>query len=207
MCWCVCYISPHIKRSALEEAGGWDAFNVTEDADLAFRLAQGTRRIGWIAPPTQEEAVSSLRPWFRQRSRWLKGYIQTWRTHMSNPLVGGWRRALMLQFTLGLSLLAIFFYTPVILYVGLFLLSGAAGLHDHTVPPIYIGALGLATVSGMAAGVIGALRAGKPRLIWHVPLMPLYWMLLFPPLIRAIVELRTNPFYWHKTEHGLSRAT
>lgn len=198
--------SNHIRRDALIAAGGWDPYNVTEDADLAFRLGHhtgaGRHHIGWISPPTQEEAVSQLKPWLRQRSRWLKGYMQTWRVHMGEPIKGGWRRALMLQLTLGLSLLAVFFYAPVLIGLALFLLSGAVGLHDHAVPYVYIGTLIFACLCGMASGAIGALRSARPSLLKHVPLMPIYWALLFPPLIRAAWELRTNPFYWHKTEHG-----
>ena len=198
--------SNHMRRDALEADGGWDPFNVTEDADLAFRLAATGGRIGWIAPPTQEEACYRLRPWFRQRSRWIKGYMQTWLVHMNAPFAGGWRRALMLQLTLGLSLVAITFYAPVILFMGLWALGGATGLVDTQMPPVFLGALGFSLFSGMVAGAVGACRSGQWRLLAHVPLMPLYWLLLFPPLLRALWELRTNPFHWHKTEHGVTGA-
>ncbi|MGB3456255.1 MAG: glycosyltransferase family 2 protein [Litorimonas sp.] len=198
--------SNHMRRDALERVGGWDPFNVTEDADLAFRLACDGGRIGWIAPPTQEEAVSRLRPWMRQRSRWLKGFLQTWLVHMNAPLSGGWRRALMLQLTLGVSLLSVAFFAPVVVGLTLLLLAGALGVTDVRVPPVYLLTLGFSMVCGMSAGALGAVRAGQPRLLWHVPLMPLYWMLLFPPLVRAIAELRTRPFHWHKTEHGVTGA-
>ena len=195
-----------MRRGALERVGGWDPFNVTEDADLAFRLAQGVRRIGWIAPPTQEEACHRLGPWLRQRSRWLKGYMQTWLVHMNAPLSGGWRRVVMLQLTLGVSLLSIAFYAPVLLFLGLWSVGHAAGVVEAELPRVFLGALGFSLLSGMAVGALGAWRSGQRRLLWHVPFMPLYWLLLFPPLLVALWELRSNPFHWHKTEHGVTGA-
>jgi cellulose synthase/poly-beta-1,6-N-acetylglucosamine synthase-like glycosyltransferase len=202
--------SNHMRRSALDAAGGWDPHNVTEDADLAFRLAaQGKRRggrIGWIDSPTQEEAVARLSPWMRQRSRWLKGFLQTWLVHMNSPLAGGWRRALMLQLTLGASLLSIFFFAPVVVLLGLLLLANGLGVTSASVPGVYLVTLGISLLCGMAVGALGAVRAGKPHLLRHVPFMPVYWLLMFPPLLQAIAELRTRPFHWHKTEHGVTGA-
>jgi len=195
-----------MRRNALAAVEGWDPYNVTEDADLAFRLAAEGGSIGWIAPPTKEEAVSRLRPWFKQRSRWLKGYIQTWLVHMNAPLSGGWRRAVMLQVTLGLSLLSVLFFTPVIVGLVLFETALWLGIIDTNIPTIYLLTLGFSLFCGMAVGALGAVRAGQPHLLKHVPFMPFYWLMLFPPLIQAIIELQTRPFHWHKTEHGVTGA-
>ena len=73
--WCFCDISPHIRRSALDEVGGWDSYNVTEDADLSFRLAAKGCSFGYVDFPTDEEAVSDWRSWHYQRVRWMKGYM------------------------------------------------------------------------------------------------------------------------------------
>lgn len=198
--------SNHMRRDALEAVGGWDPHNVTEDADLAFRLATQGGRIGWIEPSTEEEAVSRLRPWFKQRSRWLKGYIQTWLVHMNAPFTGGWRRALMLQITLGFSLLSVAFFAPVMVTLGLIGLAKMLGITQISLPTIYLAALGFSLLCGMMVGALGALRSRRLHLLWHVPLMPIYWLLLFPPLIQALIELRTRPFHWHKTEHGVTGA-
>ncbi len=195
-----------MRRDALDAVGGWDAYNVTEDADLAFRLAAYGGGIGWIGAPTQEEAVSRIRPWHRQRSRWLKGYIQTWMVHMNAPLSGGWRRVVMLQLTLGLSLLSVLFFAPIMVLLGLVGAAKLLGITDAVIPAIYLWTLGFSLICGMAVGALGAIRAGQPHLLRHVPLMPVYWMLLFTPLMQALAELQTRPFHWHKTEHGVTGA-
>ncbi len=83
--------SNHFRTQVLRDIGGWDAFNVTEDADIGIRLAQLGYCVSMIPSTTYEEAPASLGPWLRQRSRWLKGHMQTWLVHMRDP-VGLWRR-------------------------------------------------------------------------------------------------------------------
>lgn len=201
--------SNHMRRAPLDSVGGWDAFNVTEDADLSFRLAANGHKIGYIHPPTQEEAVSLLPDWRLQRARWIKGYIQTWDVHMTKPFapggVKGGIRFLTLQLTLGITLLSVLFYTPVVL--GLPLL--AAVLWWVNVP-LDIGLTYSLTFIfsisiGCLIGIAGAHRVHKPNLMRSALMMPLYWLLLFGPALRAIRELKSKRFLWHKTRHGVSR--
>lgn len=201
--------SNHMRRAPLDTAGGWDAHNVTEDADLSFRLAANGHKIGFIHPPTQEEAVSILRDWRFQRARWIKGYIQTWDVHMAAPFApGGLKgalRFLTLQLTLGITLLSVLFYTPVILGLPLV----AAVLWWVKIPldiSLTYSLTFLFSISvGCIIGVTGALRSRKPELITSAVTMPLYWLLLFSPTLRAISELKSKRFHWHKTRHGVSR--
>jgi len=84
------------RRDILEELGGWDAHNVTEDADLGIRLTRHGYRTEIIDTTTQEEANARAWPWIKQRSRWLKGYAITYGVHMRNPItlwndLGAWR--------------------------------------------------------------------------------------------------------------------
>jgi len=87
--------SNHFRRRALTSAGGWDAWNVTEDADLGLRLARTGWRVGMIATPTQEAPPEALLVWINQRSCWLKGFLQTWLVVMRRPRAAmremGWR--------------------------------------------------------------------------------------------------------------------
>ncbi len=200
--------SNHMRRSALDACEGWDAHNVTEDADLSFRLAALSDKIGYITPPTDEEAVSDLKMWHNQRTRWMKGYIQTWLVHMHRPIkpltLYGVLRFLSLQFTLAYSVLSALIFTPVL--IGGLIYSVGYFAFDWRMPfsAPYFFALGLSLSVGILIGMVGVYRAGKPHLIKWALLMPFYWVLLFWPTLRAVIELHTRRFHWHKTDHGVS---
>lgn len=195
--------SNHLRASALKETNGWDAYNVTEDADMSFRVAAMGWRIGYILPPTGEEAVQNIKPWGKQRSRWMKGYLQTWIVHMRQPFSPGGLQGILRQFTLqltiGLSLLTGVFHVPSLVVITALIVLGKM----FSVSLFLLMSFIIAYASGMLIGAVGALRAGKPHLLWHVPLMPLYWCLHFFPTLIAIAELCIKPFYWHKTDHGI----
>lgn len=199
--------SNHIRRTALEQTQGWDAYNVTEDADLSFRLAAHGGKIGYISLPTDEEAVQTLPEWNLQRSRWIKGYMQSWSVHMAAPFLPGgilgFLRFLTLQITLGFTLLSVWFYVPSVVFTA----SILAILYLQGLPidiaPLYLFSVGISAFAGILIGAVGAWRAGKPRLIVHALFMPAYWLLHFTPALRAAREIRRRPFYWHKTRHGI----
>lgn len=88
--------SNHFDRALLEKCGGWDPFNVTEDADLGIRFARLGARVEVLASTTWEEAPASFPTWIGQRTRWLKGWMQTYVVHMRQPgrlwrELGAWR--------------------------------------------------------------------------------------------------------------------
>jgi len=199
--------SNHMRRNALDKVGGWDAHNVTEDADLSFRLAAQGYEIGYITPPTQEEAVSRLPDWHFQRARWIKGYIQTWQVHMNAPFAPlgftGVRRFICLQLTLGITLLSVWFYVPAIIAMAtawLWMMSQGQAIY---VQPFYLFSFVFSISTALLIGTVGAVRAGKLHLLKAVIFMPAYWGLLFAPSLRAVWELKRIPFHWHKTEHGI----
>ncbi len=210
--------SNHIRYTALEAAGGWDPNNVTEDADLSFRLqalsVKGVRkknRIGTISAPTYEEAVSTLPAWQTQRSRWLKGFMQTWRVHArkhkSGPDGGPFGQAIYLknlfalQITVGATLAAAFLHLPSLLILGGAALADSIGLIDMTWPPFTVTIMLMGYGAAILTAIVGVIRANKTYLIKHVPLMPFYWLLYFRPALRAAFELNRNPSLWHKTAH------
>ena len=203
--------SNHMRREALEQIEGWDSYNVTEDADLSFRLAAHGWELGYILPPTQEEAVSSFRAWHFQRARWMKGFIQTWQCHMQAPFApGGLRgaaRFFTLQLTLGLTIINALFHLPVMAGAGVYILYLKIAGQTVNIPAPFIISLCLSYGAGMYIGAEGAIRSGKPALLLSVPFMPLYWFALCAPTLRALWELKRNPFHWHKTEHGVTPAT
>ncbi len=78
--------SNHFIADRLRELGGWNPYNVTEDADLGVRIFAKGWRTNVIDSTTFEEANSRLGNWIRQRSRWVKGYMQTYLYHMRQPI-------------------------------------------------------------------------------------------------------------------------
>jgi cellulose synthase/poly-beta-1,6-N-acetylglucosamine synthase-like glycosyltransferase len=73
--------SNHFRAEILKEIGGWDPFNLTEDCDLGIRLHRRQLRTKVLDSVTWEEANSHVGNWLRQRSRWVKGYVQTHFVH------------------------------------------------------------------------------------------------------------------------------
>lgn len=204
--------SNHIRRAALEAIGGWDAYNVTEDADLGFKLAACGYRLGCITRPTREEALSTRVTWQRQRRRWMKGFMQTLcvhvRRHHSAP-DGGPKRtmgirtasAIAMAVTLAMTLIAAFLHVPSLLVFGGAGALDLGGVISIDWPPAFFTAMAIGIGAAMLQGAAGALKCGKPHLLWYVPLMPLYWLLHFWPACRALAEYFSNPFYWDKTAH------
>jgi cellulose synthase/poly-beta-1,6-N-acetylglucosamine synthase-like glycosyltransferase len=193
--------SNHFRRAALEKAGGWDAYNVTEDADLGFRLARLGYRSDVIAPPTMEEAPERTLPWVRQRSRWLKGFLQTVAVQLRQPAELDFRAVISLAMTIGAAILSACLHGPALLVCGVLAVTGLAGINAA--------ALGL-LVTGYAASIMCgafAIRRAGLRTRWIDLLrMPLYWPMQTIAAIIALVELQLRPYFWAKTEHGFTRA-
>ncbi len=77
--------SNHFRLDRLRELGAWDPYNVTEDADLGIRASSFGYSVGVTRSTTFEEAPQAFKNWIRQRSRWIKGYMQTWLVHNRHP--------------------------------------------------------------------------------------------------------------------------
>lgn len=197
------------RRDRLEAAGAWDPFNVTEDADLGFRLARHGWKAGVIAPGTGEEAPVTRRAWSAQRSRWLKGHMVSWIVQMRDPAglfaAAGWRALIGLQLTLLANALSAALHGPGLLLVAVstaMLISG----HGSAAGAAAILTALAAYLCAMACAAAGAVRAGlKPR-AGDLLMMPAYWLLQGPALLRALREMITAPYFWAKTRHGVSTA-
>src|SRR3954471_11873025 len=67
-------------RDVLEEIGGWDESNLTEDADIGLRVSAMGERVRVCYDDryvTKEETPPTLRSFVRQRTRWSQGFMQT----------------------------------------------------------------------------------------------------------------------------------
>lgn len=197
------------RRSVLEELGGWDAHNVTEDADLGLRLARHGYRTEFVDTVTAEEANCRALPWIKQRSRWLKGYMMTWAVHMRNPALllrqlGPWR-FLGVQ-VLFLGTIAHFLLSPLAWTFWLVPFG-----FDHPLmavlpaPALWamVGVFILSEAANLAIGVIGLRRSGQKLSLLWIPTMKLYFPLASLAAYKGLWELATRPFYWDKTAHGL----
>ncbi|PSC06653.1 glycosyl transferase [Alsobacter soli] len=203
--------SNHFRVDVLRRVLGWDAWNVTEDADLGLRLARLGYRVGSLDSETREEAVRTLPAWMAQRTRWQKGWMQTTLVHARGVLDR--RLALDDRLLLGahtLGLVAAALGSPLFLAVtALRLWDGSllnpAGLAGHLHLAVSLSLLALGPVALGAPILLGAARA-RLSVRWRDALVyPVYLALMTAASWRAVWELLTEPQRWNKTEHGLSR--
>ena len=201
--------SVFFRRDVLERLGGWDAYNVTEDADLGLRLARHGYRTELVNSVTAEEASCHVWPWIKQRSRWLKGYALTYGVHMRRP--GALRSDLGFKRFWGVQILFLctlsqFVLAPVLWSFWVVPFGGQHFVASHLSAPVFwtVAALFLfAEASNLGIAIVGARRAGKRRLIWWVPLLHAYFPLGAVASYKALYEVMAAPFYWDKTRHGL----
>lgn len=197
-----------LRRGAIEEVGGWDSHNVTEDADLGMRLARHGYRTELINTVTQEEANCRPIAWVRQRSRWLKGYMATYVVHMRRPRQL-WQDLGPRQF-LGFQLLFLCTLSQFLLAPILWMLWGASfgltqsfsALISPGWGPIVAIALTLATLSNVVTWWVAISAAKRPRLYPFVLAMIFYFPLATLAAYKGLIEMIVAPFYWDKTSHG-----
>lgn len=201
-----------LRREAIVALGGWDSHNVTEDADLGMLIARAGWRTELSQSLTEEEASCRVGPWIRQRSRWLKGYLATWTTHMRHParLVRdvGWKRAIGLNVLLLSGVLGYLLLLPVLWMIAAiwWITGGETWAAQSTIEALFtLNVVIWVTLPVLfAAAALGAMRRGWRRgLIWAVTL-PLYWPLGSVAACIAVWELVVSPFSWRKTRHGVS---
>lgn len=198
--------SNHFRTDALHAVGGWDAHNVTEDADLGFRLWRCGYRLGSIWRPTYETPPGELLHWLPQRTRWLKGFMQTWGVHTRSLAGLGWRGLLALTMTLGVSLAAAMVHALSIAWViATVAIAIAAGLQPG-VPLFALAVLLTGACSSWLNGMVGARRAHTPYGVVDMIRAPIYWSLLSLAFYHALWRLVTQPFAWDKTRHRVDPA-
>ena len=205
--------SNHFRTAALRRLGGWDPYNVTEDADLGIRLARLGYRATALSSVTYEEAPAQFAPWLRQRTRWYKGWMQTWLVHMRRPgrLVRELNPigAIAFQLFLACNVLAALIH-PVFMAGLVYSLLTLPSLHavaGMDAAPVFAATLLGGYASTMAIDVIGLRRRGLLAQAWVLLLTPLYWFLLSLAAWRALLQLLRDPQRWEKTEHGLAKTS
>lgn len=208
--------SNHFRTAELHKVGGWDPYNVTEDADLGMRLARLGYETAVMSSTTYEEAPAQLRPWLNQRSRWFKGWMQTWVVHMRSPRATfgqlGFAGFMVFQLIVGGTVLAALVHP---LFIGAFIYAIATHSLDN-VPDQFIqtmlAALHSTTfIAGYLASIVLAFAGlARRNLLRHAPVLlltPVLWVLLSLAAWRGLIQLLRDPHRWEKTEHGLARTS
>jgi cellulose synthase/poly-beta-1,6-N-acetylglucosamine synthase-like glycosyltransferase len=203
--------SNHLRRHALKRIGAWDPFNVTEDADLGLRIAANGYRTAVIDSYTLEEANSDGINWIRQRSRWYKGYLQTWLVHIRQPLklyrTIGFRSFLRFNLVLAgtpvISVLnLLFWFITVLWFLGQPAVVGAVFPWYIYFPALIAMIIGNATV--MYMNMIALREDDRSDLLLAALSVPLFWVMMSIAAAKGCYQLIRQPSYWEKTFHGLT---
>lgn len=203
--------SNHFQTEMLKEVFAWDPFNVTEDADLGLRLS----RLGYITKildsTTYEEANCQLINWIKQRTRWVKGYMQTYIVHMRNPFELwykiGTKGFIGFQLFIGGTVLSNLTNIPMWIICALvFLVPGfnvsyyfPGIVYDMAIINLIVGTGGIILLN-----LLGVIERKQYHLIISTLTSPVYWMLMSVASYRSLYQLIFNPSYWDKTQHGIS---
>ncbi|MFT8362737.1 MAG: glycosyltransferase family 2 protein [Sporolactobacillus sp.] len=215
--------SNHFKTAILKQLGAWDPYNVTEDADLGIRLYKQNYTTQVVDSRTLEEANSRYHNWIRQRSRWIKGYMQTWLVHMRHPL--RLYREIGLKGFLGAQFMLL--QSPVLplmnpIFWSLLVIWYAT--HAGWIPQFFPGLIYYLAAVQLLVGnflfiysnmtgtywVVHELHQRNERwlkysLVKYALLTPLYWLMMSISSYKALWQLIRKPFYWEKTVHGFDR--
>lgn len=203
--------SNHFPRHVLAGMRGWDPYNVTEDADLGIRLARSGYRVATLSSTTWEECPDRFRVWLGQRTRWLKGWMQTWLVSTRQPgrLLAelGWWRFVALQLLLANLVLSPLIHPWFYVLVAADMLAGRGllppqGLLFASVWWVSAFNIAFGYVMAVALGAVAVGRRGWPDLIATAVTVPLYWLAISVAAYRALYQLVEAPHYWEKTEHG-----
>jgi cellulose synthase/poly-beta-1,6-N-acetylglucosamine synthase-like glycosyltransferase len=204
--------SNHFKLENLVELGAWDPFNVTEDADLGVRAYAKGYKIAIVNSTTYEEANNEPVNWIRQRSRWIKGYMQTYLVHMRNPVALwrklGWRGFLGFNFFIGATPLTFFVY-PLLLAIFIaylvFDLSTIRTIFPDWVLFMSIFNLMVGNILMIYVNMMAVFKRRFYELIIFSIANPIYWLLHSIAAYMGLYQLIVKPFYWEKTNHGISK--
>ena len=202
--------SNHFRRVALQAMGAWDPFNVTEDADLGIRMFREGYTVRVLESTTYEEANSDFVNWMKQRSRWLKGYLQTFAVHLREPRQlhrdVGWKG--IVHFTMfvgGTPVLAI--VNPVFwIMTLLWFVAHPPLIHQIFPAPIYymgLASWALGNFLLVYSTAMSCRLARNGRLLVPALLVPVYWVMMSMAAVKALLQLIGAPTFWEKTVHGL----
>ncbi len=203
--------SNHFRTDVLRAVGAWDPYNVTEDADLGLRLYRAGYRCETLTRPTLEDAPTSTKVWIAQRSRWFKGWLQTWLVLMRHPRMAsrnmGIKAFLIFQLLIGGMLISALLHPVILVFI-------STTLFNLLQPPVsdlplrasilfwidLLNAFGSYLVF-WALGSSAMTSYERKQIGWRFMAIPIYWLMSSRAAWKAVIELKTRPFFWHKTPH------
>jgi len=202
--------SNHFRRDVLRSLGGWDPFNVTEDADLGIRMFREGYTVRVLDSVTLEEANSDFVNWVKQRSRWYKGYLQTFFVHLRNPRElcreMGWKGVAHFSIFVGgtpiLAMLNPVFWIMTVLW---FIAHPVFVSRFFPAPVYYMGLVcwAFGNVFLVYLTLLSCRATRRGELLWAVFSIPIYWVMMAMAAAKALWQLIGKPAFWEKTVHGL----
>lgn len=201
--------SNHFRTQLLREVGAWDPYNVTEDADLGMRLYRLGYRAETLTRYTVEDAPTDRAVWLGQRTRWFKGWMQTWLVLMRRPVELtrelGWGGTLMFHALVTGMLVSALMHPLILVFIGMTIWNLMFAPHSS---PFEIGLFVLDWFNVIFAYTV-FMRLGwqamgpneRRRAVFTWRYVPAYWMLMSLAAWRAAIELRRKPYFWNKTPH------
>jgi glycosyltransferase XagB len=204
--------SNHFRTHKLREIGAWDPYNVTEDADLGIRMARLGYRSEVIFSTTYEEAPAHYNAWLRQRTRWFKGWMQTWTVHMRHPLQLmrqlGFVGFLMFQLVVGGSVLCPLVHLLFILIISVVIPYDFVNGQPHDT--VILVALYVTIFGYLPSIIVAWIGLARRNLTSIAPILlatPFHWIMLSHAAWRALFQFVFRPYAWEKTEHGLAKSS
>ncbi|HDN97869.1 MAG TPA: glycosyltransferase [bacterium] len=199
--------SNHFKTEILKKLNGWDPFNVTEDCDLGIRIFKEGYKTKVLDTTTWEEANSKLKNWIKQRSRWVKGYIQTFFVHTRKPfsLIRKIGIVNFLHFVLivGGNFFVLCFNPIAWVLLIIWILSPEHACFPNLFFKIVTPILLFGNAVFVMINVLGCLKRRYYRLIIPSLLSPIYWLLMSIGAWKGAFQLLKKPHFWEKTDHAL----
>jgi cellulose synthase/poly-beta-1,6-N-acetylglucosamine synthase-like glycosyltransferase len=202
--------SNHFKADFLHKFK-WDSYNVTEDAEIGMRLAAFGFHATTVSSDTAEEAPFTLTAWLKQRSRWIKGYFITALIYSRHYFA--LRRVLSPKSGFFFSYMMILgplfmLCTPMALAVSVLFWIGANPLNSTTHAWFFSLSL-LSFISFYFSFCLSAhaviKRSAALQYSSDAFLFPCYFLLHSAAAIIALYKIIKLPYYWEKTEHGLTK--
>lgn len=207
--------SNHFRMSAVRAVGGWDAWNVTEDADLGIQLVRAGYQIADLDSATFEEAPGRPGLWFRQRTRWMKGFMQTIATHTDRPFAlireaGSGATIVLIILSLGTIVSALgypFFLAAMLMWAMGLISPDLTSIEAQALSGLSVAIFCLGIVAMLLPPALGAVRRRSFDLLAALPLLPIYYGMVSLAAWRALFDCIFAPFHWNKTQHGLARTS